>query len=148
MAINTRKVVIGGLASGVVMIVVNILGQLALMDRVRREMDVWVPGSAERTTGGSGTIVIRIITTFLLGVLLVWLYAAVRPRFGPGPRTAAYVAIAIWIISSIFHSDYLLIGMLSGTTWWLFAVFQLANLLLATWVGARIYSEGDALSSA
>jgi hypothetical protein len=141
MAINTKRVVLGGLAAGVLMIIVNILGQIALGARVVREMNAWMPGAADRITGGTGTIVVRVITTFLLGIILVWLYAAVRPRFGPGLRTAALVAVVVWVISSVFHLDYLLTGMLTGTTWWLFAVFQLVNLLIATWVGARLYSE-------
>lgn len=29
-------------------------------------------------------IAINVIATFVVGILLVWLYAAMRPRFAPG----------------------------------------------------------------
>jgi hypothetical protein len=41
------------------------------------------------------------IAMFLLGLELVWLYAAVRPRFGPGPRTALTVGIVIGVLSAL-----------------------------------------------
>jgi len=34
-------------------------------------------------------------------VLLVWLYAAIRPRFGPGPATAAKAGVAAWFVGSL-----------------------------------------------
>ena len=33
-----------------------------------------------------------------LGVVLVWLYAAVRPCLGPGPTTAAISAAFVWLV--------------------------------------------------
>ena len=141
MAINTRKVVLGGVAAAVVMIVINILSQLMLMDRMRREVNAFAPGATERMSMGPGMIATRVIMTLVLGTMLVWFYAAIRPRFGPGARTAAYVAIFMWIFGSLLYADYLFIGMMSAATWSLFAIIQLVNLWIATWVGARIYTE-------
>jgi len=35
--------------------------------------------------------------SLLAGILGVWLYAAIRPRFGPGPKTAMIAGIALWM---------------------------------------------------
>ena len=45
-----------------------------------------------------------------MGLLLVWLYAAIRPRFGPGPRTATYAALVVWVCGFIFHIDWLIVA--------------------------------------
>jgi len=38
--------------------------------------------------GAAGNLSLLIAATCLLGFIAVWLYAAVRPRFGTGPRVA------------------------------------------------------------
>src|SRR6267154_283341 len=38
---------------------------------------------------------------FVAGVFLVWLYAAIRPRFGAGPGTAAKAGVAAWFVGSL-----------------------------------------------
>ena len=35
--------------------------------------------------------------TFVLGIILAWLYAAIRPRFGPGPFTALRAGAVLWL---------------------------------------------------
>ena len=44
--------------------------------------------------------VIVIVNPIVLGVFTMWLYAGIRPRFGPGPRTAALAGFAVWFLSS------------------------------------------------
>ena len=35
---------------------------------------------------------------FFVGILMVWLYARLRPRYGGGPRTALRSGLAVWVI--------------------------------------------------
>lgn len=49
----------------------------------------------------------------------MWLYAAIRPRYGPGPKTAAIAGLALWVISGMVH-----------VIWAVFAVLP-ANVLVA-----------------
>src|SRR5258705_363148 len=42
-----------------------------------------------------------VVLMLVMGFALVWLYAAVRPRLGPGPRTAITVGIVAGIISAL-----------------------------------------------
>jgi hypothetical protein len=32
------------------------------------------------------------------GIALIWIYAAIRPRFGAGVKTAVYAGLAVWFI--------------------------------------------------
>jgi hypothetical protein len=141
MHINFKKVLFGGFSAGVVLIVINVLAQVFLGNRIQQDMNAWIPASAERITMSSFTLAAGIILKFVIGILLVWLYAAIRPRFGPGLRTASYGAFFVWILGAIFFSDYLMIGMMSATTYIITEVIQLLGFLIAVWTGARIYSE-------
>ena len=40
------------------------------------------------------------ILTFAIGIWTIWLYAAIRPRYGPGPKTAAVAGFAVWLLGS------------------------------------------------
>src|SRR2546430_17124817 len=45
-----------------------------------------------------------VIFDFLFGIFLVWFYAAIRPRFGAGPRTAVLAGFAIWVLYGLLHA--------------------------------------------
>jgi hypothetical protein len=141
MSLSHRKVITGGLLAGVIIIIFNILGQFLLMDRIQHEMNTWIQGSADRISMGTGAIAAGIIMKLLIGIILIWFYAAMRPRFGPGPRTASYVAITVWILGAIYLSDFPLIGMMSVSSYALLEIMQFVTFLVAALVGARIYSE-------
>ena len=46
-----------------------------------------------------GAIALMMGKDVLIAFLLAVMYAAVRPRFGPGPRTAVLVGIAGWLLA-------------------------------------------------
>lgn len=144
MAINTQKVLIGGIAAGVVMNIIDFISNTYILGaRMKAEADAFKPGMADQMMSSS-TMVSYIVMDFVLGILLVWTYAAIRPRFGPGLKTAAYVAVLFWLLAGIFLSGYLHMGMMSSGLWWSVAVIGLVNFFLSAWVGARIYSEDSA----
>ncbi len=83
-----------------------------------------------------------VVSAFVLGILAVWLYAAIRPRFGPGPRTAFWAGLAIWTAAylyvtlgfmgmELFPTNLLALGLLWG-------FFEVP---LATVAGAWLYKE-------
>jgi hypothetical protein len=144
MAINTSKVLIGGIAAGVVMNVIDfVVNKFILGARMMAESEAFKPGSSASMMSGK-VMASYIVMDLVLGILLVWTYAAIRPRFGPGLKTAIYAAVLFWILAGIFLSGYLHMGMMSTGLWMAFALFGLVNFLASAWVGARIYSEDSA----
>jgi hypothetical protein len=141
MAINTGKVLIGGIAAGVVMNVVDFVSNKFILGaRMMAESEAFKPGmTASMMT--TSVMVSYVVMDLALGILLVWTYAAIRPRFGPGLKTAVYAAVLFWLLAVIFLSGYLHMGMMSTGLWWSFAIVGLVNFLLSGWVGARLYSE-------
>ncbi len=141
MRINIRKVFLGGMVAGMIIIILNVVAQLVLGDRVQRDMNAWMPGSADRMSMSGLAIAIGIVMKFIIGILLVWIYSAIRPRFGPGPRTAIYAAVSVWILGAIFFSDFLFMGMMSVPSYSILEVLQLFTFVIATLAGARLYKE-------
>ena len=37
-------------------------------------------------------------SNFLVGILMVWLYARLRPRYGDGPKTALRSGLTVWAV--------------------------------------------------
>ncbi|HEU4996240.1 MAG TPA: hypothetical protein VFT29_15595 [Gemmatimonadaceae bacterium] len=144
MAINTSKVVVGGLAAGVAMNVIGFLGNGVLLgQRMRNELEAAAPTLAGK--GMSGTIIAtQVIMQFVIGILLVWLYAAMRPRFGPGTKTAAFAALVIWICGFLFYLDWLFLGMMRPGTYAMVSILQFVSLMVGAWVGGMLYKENDA----
>ena len=142
MAINTQKVVVGGLAAGVVNAALGfVVFGMMLAPRFNAEMDAVMPGVSAKMNASSSAMVITIVTAFIVGWLLTWLYAAIRPRFGPGPKTAAYAALAVWVCGFLFHEDLYMMGSVTGTTYMMASVAALVMNLIVANVGAYLYKE-------
>jgi hypothetical protein len=140
--INTARVVMGGLAAGVVMNVLDfVFNVLLLGPRFERQTEMLNPA----LTGYAGRAMAGFITLdFLLGLTLVWLYAAIRPRFGPGPRTAIIAGLTQWVILVGAFTSYWFQGMY---TWRLVAAAHACGLvvtLVGACVGGMLYKEAEA----
>ena len=144
MAINTQKVLIGGIAAGVVMNIIDFVTNTYILSaQMKAATDAFKPGLSDQMMKGSA-IASYIIMDFVLGIALVWTYAAIRPRFGPGIKTAFYAAVLFWIVTGIAMSGYLHMGMVPMGLWMSFALIGLVNYLLSAWAGAKLYSEASA----
>ena len=141
MSINMSKVLIGGLAAGVVMNVSGFVVQgMLLGKRMEAEMLAVAPSLQGKGMEPS-TMVARVLTQFVVGILLVWLYAAMRPRFGPGMKTASYAAFVVWLCGFLFYLDWLYLDMMSPGTYAIVSIVMLITLLAAAGVGGWLYKE-------
>ena len=143
MAINTQKVVIGGLAAGVVLNLIDFLSNgVVFADRMRADANIFKPGLGDQMAAmDGGTIATYVAMNFVVGLLLVWTYAAMRPRFGAGAKTAVYVGLLCWVFGAILMSGFMHMGIMSSGLWFQYALVWLVNLLLASLAGGRIYTE-------
>src|SRR5216110_3124332 len=90
--INLGRVLLGGLVAGVVLNagewLLNGVVLKSTMDAFFKKCGIPQPGN--------NFLVIAIAITFVLGIVIVLGYAAIRPRFGPGPKTAIIAALFAW----------------------------------------------------
>jgi hypothetical protein len=136
--INVGRVIVGGLVAGLFINVAQSLLNLVMiadrMELVYRELNLPQP------TGW--TITLFIVLGFVLGILTVWLYAAVRPRFGPGPKTAILTGFFVWLFAYLWPAlGDALLGLLDADLLVFIAVWGMFEILAAAVAGAWFYKE-------
>lgn len=136
--INFNRVLIGGLLAGLILSIGDtILNHPLLGEQWKAAMD-----TLGKTSPDSGAVAWFIIMDFIVGVAMVWLYAAIRPRFGAGPRTAVVTGLIVWFFASLWNSGSLMAMetfpaklLMTGIIW---GFFQFP---LAATAGAWLYKE-------
>jgi hypothetical protein len=136
--INTRRWLAGGIVAGILMWLIEGGASILYMEDMETALEAH--GLAMEMT--AGTWVSTIVVSLIAGLVLVFFYAAMRPRFGPGPRTAAIAAVALWaggyLLSLI---GYGMIGMYPGSMLTIWGVVGLAEMILAAIAGGWVYRE-------
>jgi hypothetical protein len=137
--INMRRVVLGGLAAGLLINISEfVLNAIVLADDMTAAM-----AALNRPPVDNSMILWFVVLAFGIGLMTVWVYAAVRPRFGPGVRTAICASLLIWGLAFLYPNLFIVIMGLFPTKLMMIAtVWGLAELLVAGVAGAWIYTEG------
>lgn len=136
---NRGRVILGGLLAGLVINVVEfITNGVVLREAWGRAMQA-LGKPAELSTGA---IVIFNIWGFLLGIATVWLYAAIRPRYGAGPKTAIRAGLVTWAVAVFLANlgNYPL-GLFPARLLVISSIVALVEMVVATLVGAWLYRE-------
>jgi len=92
-------------------------------------------------TPSAGFVLFNIAVDLLEGISILWLYAAIRPLYGPGARTAIIAAFAWWFIVSLGDAAWCSFGFFPPGTVIPLMIGTLPALILATIAGARFYRE-------
>ena len=141
MAINMGKVVTGGLVAGLVMNICDFLTNTYIMAAgFKTEMDALNPALMAKMEGGSA-IAKFVVLDFIFGLLIVWTYAAIRPRFGAGAGTAIKAALLVWLVSALTWYFTVAMGVFSMGFFMKSAVLSLVTMVIAGYVGAMLYKE-------
>jgi hypothetical protein len=139
--INFGRVVLGGLLAG---LVINVGETILNLFVVAAPMEAALKARNLPAVGGSA-IAVFVLLCFALGITIVWLYAAVRPRFGAGPRTAICAALVAWWFAFAYPQiGHVTMGLFPAAITAAATVWGLAELVIAALVGARFYQEQSA----
>ena len=87
----------------------------------------------------------------IFGIVIVWLYAAIRPRFGSGVKTAVYAGLAAWFLYGCLGGPLLGLTGLSSSILGLFpvegmivsALLHLPGYCLAVPLGVWIFLRSE-----
>jgi hypothetical protein len=135
--INFGRVILGGLLAG---IVVNISEGILHGVVLKSEGEAAMKALGKTMPEGTSTLVVWLIWGFLWGIAAVWLYAAIRPRYGAGPGTAARAGLAGWFFSHFFCAIvFYNMGVFAVSG--LAIVWTLVEGIVATVIGAWLYKE-------
>jgi len=137
--INWGRVIVGGLVAGAVINVPEVI----LHGAVFAEDWKALVASWGRTLDTSATASLLIIVlNGIEGIVAAWLYAAMRPRYGPGPKTALLAGLTVWLVGWLIPT--LSAIPLNLFPLWVFFVVPGAGLVeftAGTLLGAWLYKE-------
>jgi len=97
-------------------------------------------GGSDPTTKAS-SLVMLITLNVVMGIWTMWLYAAIRPRYGRGPKTAALAAFALWLIGGAADGVWTLLVPIPPAALVAPGVAALLAIILAAVAGAWLYKE-------
>lgn len=138
--INLGRVLLAGIVAGIVS---DILGYL--VDGVwlasRWSDDLAALGKPDFT---NNQVIWFNVLGIVSGIVLIWIYAAIRPRLGAGFGTALIAGFVVWVIGSLIPNlGFMWIGHLFTRH---LAALTTAGALVETLVGAvagaALYKEG------
>jgi hypothetical protein len=137
-SINMGRVVVGGLVAGLLINVSEfLLNAIVLVNDMNAAM-----AALNRPPIDNSMIVWFVLLAFGMGIMAVWVYAAVRPRFGPGVQTAICASLVVWGLAYLYPNlSMIVIGLFPTRLMIIATVWGLAELLVAGITGAWIYTE-------
>jgi hypothetical protein len=138
--INLGRVVLGGLVAGLVMNVFDAATNgFVVAARWLSETNALNPAlfAKVQATSTIGWITVD----FLIGIITIWTYAAIRPRYGPGPMTAICAALAIFLAGHLFYASYIFMGMYSAGLILMSSCGGLVGAIAGGLAGGALYKE-------
>ncbi len=139
--INLKRVLIGGTAAAVVHFITTAYLNVVLL-RVPFQEWVSIMGSRLLPTSETTSMLLWVVMNLIYGLVGIWLYACIRPRYGAGPKTALLAGLMLWLVSKAATSlDLITLGIFQNS----FVYAQLAGsfvtILVSILIGAWLYKE-------
>ena len=140
MAINSGKVIAGGLVAGLIMNILDITWNYTVLAADMKAMVDQLRLDPAVLTDLSYAIP-WIVIDFVLGLVIVWNYAAMRPRLGPGPKTAILAGLVPYVAVTAVLCGFAAMGVFTEGAMIRGSVFALVNVVVASVAGAWLYKE-------
>lgn len=142
---NRGRVLLGGLLAGVV---INIFEFVTNGVVLKADWGQALQALGKAPFPSGGAIAIYNVWGFLAGIAAVWIYAAIRPRYGAGAGTAVRAGIVTWGLAALlaslanYPSGVFPTRLLIITT-----VVAFFEMIIATLAGAWLYKEDAAATT-
>jgi hypothetical protein len=140
--IDLGRVFIGGLLAGLIINIGEfILNAVLLGEEMNAAM-----AALNRPPIDNAMIPWFVLFGFGLGFMVVWVYAAIRPRLGPGVGTAICASAVVWGLSYLYPNLFMIIiGLFPRGMMVMVTIWGLVELIIAGVAGAWLYTEGPAI---
>lgn len=133
--IKWSRVIVCGLVTGVVWTILSAIS-------------TWYLGADFNAAAGNkifapsaGLAAFLFIVNLIGGIWAMWLYAAIRPRYGAGAKTAVWVGGSWWIITSLADASWGSFGFVPVKALVPLMAITLPEFVVAAVVGAWLYKE-------
>jgi MFS family permease len=141
-SINWGRVILGGLVAGLVMNIGEfILNGVLLAKTVEASL------SKINLPPPDGTFIAKAVgLTFVVGIIGVMLYAAMRPRLGS--KSALIAGLVVWFLAYVYSGVMMnAMGIFSLSLTVIGFAWGLVEIIIALYAGAWFYKETDELST-
>lgn len=136
--INWGRVIGGGLVAGLVANVLEMLYGFAM----RAQFEQMMKSINKEVAMQPAVMAAHFLWSFVIGIAAIWLYAAIRTRYGLGPKTAVRAGFAVWLfVHATFAIATSSLGFFPARMMAIGAAWGLVETLAATLAGAAIYRE-------
>ncbi len=136
--INVGKLLVSGIVAGVIMTISQLVLNEGLLGGAQQTAFDAMGVSA---VGGS-QIGMFVVMTFVASCTMMWLYAVLRHRSGPGAGTAACAGLVVWVLYYFQGiSNFWILGMFGTSPVLIALVWGLVELPVAAIAGAYFYSD-------
>lgn len=134
--IKWSRVAVCGVVTGVVWTVLSAISTWF----VGADFNSAVPGN--QIFAPSARLATFLFTVNLAGgIWAMWLYAAIRPRYGAGPKTAAVAGFSWWIVSSLADATWASFRLVPVKALLPLSAVSLPEMIVAALIGAWLYKE-------
>jgi hypothetical protein len=137
--INLGRVILGGIAAGIVIDLFEGVLNGVILDKQWAE--------AMTALGKSSTLSMKQLIAFnvwglAVGILMIWLYAAMRPRLGAGAKTAILAGLMMWATAyALGSAAYIFLHLIPLGLMAIGLAVGLVETVIAGVVGASLYRE-------
>ncbi len=136
--INGKRLVLAGVVAAVVVNVGE--GIFGFLMRNEYESAIRALGV---DLGNRAAAILPVLWSIAVGVISMWLYAAIRPLYGAGKGTVGRAAVAVWALSTATFAIAMgSLGLFPVGLMALAAVWSLVEMIVALYVGSLFYKEG------
>jgi hypothetical protein len=136
--INFGRVLLGGIVAGLLINIGEfVLNGLILGPHIEADMK-----RMGLTPPGTGFALLAVGLTFIFGIVAILVYAMMRARLGPGPKTALLTALILWFCVYAYSGaiNMLLINVPPQLILMILA-WGIVEYAIGVLVGASIYKE-------
>jgi len=137
--INIGRVLIGGIVAG---LVADVLGYLVDGILLAPRWAEGMKALGHASFSANQWIWFNLIGV-VSGIVLIWIYAGIRPRFGAGVKTAVLAGVAVWVLSSLLPNLSFMWfgGLFSHDLTVMTTVGGFVEIVVGAIAGAALYKE-------
>ena len=133
--INVGKVIVGGIVAGIVMNGIDfVINTMIMKDQLAASM-------AARNITAEPNIATMVTLDFAMALILVFTYACIRTRFGPGPKTAIVAGLIVGMSANVLAAYFAGMGFFGWHLYGQMAALATGNMLVSALVGCAVYTE-------
>lgn len=134
--INWKRVFVCGAVTGLVWTMLSAISTWYL----GADFNAAVPGN--KIFAPSARLAAFLFAVSLLGgIWAIWLYAAIRPRYGAGAKTAAVAGFSWWVVTMLADATWGSFGLVPVKALLPLSAVSLPEMIVAALVGAWLYRE-------